>query len=218
MLREGLAPGGRTLDVACGTAHLAAGITARGGQGWGIEPSQEMLGISRWVYPAESATLVRGVAETLPFRDASFDKVICQGSLDHFVAPRDFMREAARIVRPDGRVIVGLANYESLSCRLGRLLRGHLKEEWPYYSPPHDHYHKGEMTFVQKLGAPWLTLERCYGLSLLWLLRGPDDWRWGKWLDGIPRGLAQGMLTVLDRVAFHTPALADTIVSVWKPR
>jgi SAM-dependent methyltransferase len=218
MLREGLVRGGRTLDVACGTAHLAAGISERGGEGWGIEPSQEMLGISRWVFPVESAVLVRGVAETLPFRDSSFDKVVCQGSLDHFVNPKDFMQEAARIVRPDGRVIIGLANYESLSCKLGRRLRGHLNEEWPYYSPPHDHYHKGEIGFVRDLGAPWLQLERCYGLSMLWLLRGRNDWRWGEWLDGLPRGVTQGLLTLLDRCAYWAPSLADTIVSIWKPR
>lgn len=218
MLEESVAPGGRTLDVACGTAHLAKAVTDHGGEGWGIEPSTEMTGIARFIYPRESSVLVRGVAEVLPFRDASFERVVCQGSLDHFVRPEDFMREAARVVKPDGKVVIALANYESLSCKLGRLLRGHLKEEYPYYNPPPDHYHKGDLAFVRRLGGPWLRLERCYGLSLLWLLRDSGDWKWGEWLNDLPPRLARSIVVTLDRIAYYTPSLADMMVSVWRPR
>ena len=60
MLREGLVPGGRTLDVACGTGQLGVQITGRGGEGWGIDPSPEMLGISRWLYQPDRVVLARG--------------------------------------------------------------------------------------------------------------------------------------------------------------
>lgn len=220
MLEEGLVPHGRTLDVACGVGRLTTGIRDRGGEGWGLDPSLEMLGLSRWLFPSSQVVLVRGVAEALPFRDGTFSRLICQGSLDHFVDPHAFMREAARVLRPDGRVVIALTNYEGLSCQLGRflfwlasdLLSRPQPPHRPYWRPPPDHYHKGELSFVYRLGGKSLRLERCNGVSLLWPLYG-----WGKWLDSLPRFLADAMLAALDRIAFRTPALADMIVSVWRP-
>lgn len=155
MLSEGNAGHGRTLDVACGVAKRAAGISKNGGQGWGLDPSPEMLGIARWLYPNSDVLLVRGVAGLLPFRDDSFDRLICQGALDHFVDPHAFMEEALRCVGPDGRVVIALANFESLSCRLGRLRsaltravrRRPASSQRPYWEPPPDHPHRGDMGF-----------------------------------------------------------------------
>ena len=202
------------------------GITQNGGQGWGLEPSKEMVGVSRWLYPADQAVLVRGVAEELPFRDGTFDRVICQGALDHFVAPDTFMAEAARIIRPEGRVIIALTNYESLSCRAGRLLdrfaidilRRPRPPDRPYYQPPPDHHHKGDLPFVRGLGGDGLSLVRCYGLSLLWLLRGRGKLSWGRLLDTAPEPAARLLLRALDRCAYPLPSQADMIVSVWRRR
>jgi SAM-dependent methyltransferase len=219
MLAEGAVREGRTLDVACGVAKLTAGFRERGGEGWGLEPSQEMLDLSRYIGSAESVVLVRGVAETLPFRDGSFDRVICQGALDHFVDPHAFMRDAAHLVQPHGRVIIALANYESLSCRLGRGLDGLVGRVFrrrpsgrPYWEIPEDHHHKGDLDFIRGLGGAELALERCYGLSLLWLQPA-----WSRLLVYLPRRLADPLLTALDRLARPLPELADMIVSVWRP-
>ena len=174
----------------------------------------------------EEAVLVRGVAEELPFHDETFDRVICQGALDHFVAPETFMAEAARIIRPDGRVIIALTNYESLSCRAGRpldrfaidILRRPRPPDRPYYQPPPDHHHKGDLPFVRSLGGASLSLVRCYGLSLLWLLRGRGQLSWGRLLDSAPEPAARLLLRSLDTCAYPLPSQADMIVSVWQRR
>ena len=220
MLSEGAAGHGRTLDVACGVGNLVAGVSEKGSQGWGLDPSPEMLGISRWLHPDGDVLLVRGVAEVLPFRDESFDRLICQGALDHFVDPHAFMKEAVRCVRPGGRVIVAIANYESLSCRLGRLrravaravLRRSTPAQQPYWEPPSDHVHKGELRFVRRLGGEAQRLERCYGISLMRFFYG-----WGPSLDRLPGWLANAVLAALDKIAYRMPGLADVIVSVWEP-
>jgi SAM-dependent methyltransferase len=225
MINEGTAPGGRTLDVACGVGKIAIEIGKRDTLGFGLEPSNEMLGLSRYLFPKADVTFVRGVAESLPFADDTFDRVICQGALDHFVAPDDFMREAARIVRPDGRVIVALANYESLSCKLGRGIRTlasryfdrELYKHRPYYDMPEDHFHKGTLGFVRALGGSGLRLERCYGISLLWLLRAGERWSWGKTLARWPKPVASSAIVALDLLAYRMPSMADMIISVWRP-
>ena len=127
--REGTLAGGRVLDVACGVGEVARQLRQKGSETWGLDPSMEMLGLSRWLFPDSNIVLVRGIAEALPFRDGSFDRVICQGSLDHFVHPRAFMREAARVVKPSGPAIIARANFASLSCRLGLPLS-------PLHAPP----------------------------------------------------------------------------------
>ena len=226
MLLDSTVPGGRTLDVACGVGRLAVEITKAGGQGWGLEPSAEMTGVGRWLFPADLSVLVRGVGEQLPFRDASFDRLVCQGALDHFVSPDVFMREAARVIRPHGRIVIAIANYESISCRLGRLAEhfavaslGQPKAaDRPYWQPPPDHFHKGQLSFVRRLGGELLELERCYGISLLWLLRHRRIFHWGKGLDLLPERLARMILVPLDRLAQAAPAHADMIVSVWRHR
>jgi SAM-dependent methyltransferase len=221
MVAEGAAPGGRALDVACGLGKLAVHLKGAGTESWALDPSHEMLGLSRWVYPEAKLPLIRSIGESLPFRDASFDRVVCQGSLDHFVDPGAFMREAARILTADGHLVIALANYESLACYIGRtrtklgrvVLRRPPPTERLYWMPPPDHFHKGDLPFVRGLGGPWLRLERCYGVCLLWLSPG-----WGRLLDVLPNRLANGLLGTLDRVARRTPRFADMIISVWKPR
>ncbi len=219
VLREGTVAVGRTLDVGCGPGAFAIRLGERGAEAWGIEPSQDMLGMCRFLYPEDKVVLLRGIGEVLPVQDESFDRVICKGSLDHFVDPHAFMREAARILRPEGRVVIALHNFESLSCRLGRLrermvqpfLRNRQHPRRRYWEVHADHHHKGELSFVQGLGGHSLQLERCYGLSLFWQFP-----RWGALLDRLPAPLARGVWHTLNRAAYRRPGMADMIISVWR--
>ena len=210
--------GGRVLDVACGTGRVAMRIAERGCRSIGAEASMEMIGVGRYVQPQSTAEMVRSIAEELPFADASFDRVICQGSLDHFAEPHAFMREAARITRPGGRVVIALANFESVSCKLGRttdrLMRrlGRPRPAWrPYWEIPEDHNVKGALPYVRSLGGDWLVLDRCFGISMLWLFS-----RYGSVLDRLPGRAAQAIWSGLDRLARRRPQHSDMIISVWR--
>lgn len=211
-------PGGRVLDVACGTGKVSMRIGERGCVSIGAEASMEMIGLGRWVHPDSRALMVRSIAEDLPFLSDTFDRVICQGSLDHFVDPHAFMRESARILKPDGRVVIALANFESVSCRLGRNIDrvkwklGRPRPPWRrYWEIPEDHNVKGDLPYVKSLGGDWLQLERCFGISLLWLLFG-----WGGFLDRLPEAAARRVWTALDRYARSRPGRSDMIISVWR--
>ena len=212
--------GGRVLDVACGTGKLSMRIDRRGCYSVGCEASVEMIGVGRYVHPESRAMMVRSIAETLPFADATFDRVICQGSLDHFADAHSFMREAARILKPDGRVVIALANFESLSCKLGRGVDrvkrrlGRPRPPWrPYWIIPEDHNVKGDMPFIRALGGDALALERTRGISLLWLFS-----RYGQALDALPEGAARAIWRSLDAAARVRPEASDMIISVWRKR
>jgi SAM-dependent methyltransferase len=216
MVDLGAGTGGQVLDVACGTGKLAGRIAARGCRAIGVDASLEMLGIGR-LEPSE-ADVLRSVAEVLPFADEAFDRVICQGSLDHFADPGRFMREAGRVTKRNGRIIIALANFESLSCRLGRAetqlkrrLGRPIATTRHYWQIPEDHTVKGDLAYVRSLGGDVLVLDQCFGMSLLWLFS-----RYGKLLDLLPEGVAARIWRALDRVARARPQHADLIISIWR--
>lgn len=213
-------PPGRVLDVACGDGGLAARLGAARWEAWGLEASAHMLGLGRWQGFDRQAVLARGIAESLPFREGSFDRVLCKGSVDHFAAPDAFMEEAARVLRPDGRLIIALANFDALSRRLGRRVHAIARvlgapgpAGRPYWQPPATHTVWGDLAYVRALGGHRFALERCYGVSLLHHFR---PWRLA--LDRLPPRLGWAAMTVLDSVARRWPATGDMIVSVWRPR
>ena len=212
---------GRILDVACGPAEEIIALSQRGWEAWGLDASQSMLSLARRKAREQGGEvlLVRAIAETLPFRDSSFDRVTCKGAMDHFAHPEAFVQEVARVLKPDGLAIIALANYESLSCRVGRWLDSVLQrvrptnqEERPYWVPPEDHTFRGTYNQVLGLGGRWLELKGCLGVSLLWLFPG-----WGKTLEKLPRRLTWTILRTADGAARRAPPMADVVISVWSP-
>ena len=210
----------RVLDVACGTGTQLARLRREGWECWGVDASDFMLRLGQYMWPEvrTSMPLVRGLAETLPFREASFELVLCQGSLDHFTDPPAFLREAARVLTPGGRLIVALANYESLACRLGRAahrlgrrLGLPSRRARPYWRIPEDHTFRGSYGFLTSMGDGRLELAQVYGVSLL---QAVGVWR--ALLHALPLPVATAVWRMADRLARPLPALADTTVAVWR--
>ena len=99
-----LAPGDRALDVACGTGDLAALAAATGARAVGVDFAPAMLAAARRRRPG--AMLVRADAGALPFRTGSADVVLCGFALRNFVAIEPVLAEAARVLRPGGRLVL----------------------------------------------------------------------------------------------------------------
>ena len=105
-LRSFLA-GGQGLDVleaGCGTGHWLPLLTTRAGRLAGIDPSAGMLERARQV--EHGAWLVRARAEELPFATGSFDRVLCVNAFHHFAAKATFVREARRVLRSEGGMMI----------------------------------------------------------------------------------------------------------------
>jgi ubiquinone/menaquinone biosynthesis C-methylase UbiE len=67
--------------------------------------------------------IVQGVAERMPFDDASFDTVMAFGSLQYMSIPLA-LREAARVLRPGGRLLAVLSSWRQfVGCSRDRLRR-----------------------------------------------------------------------------------------------
>ena len=98
------------LDLGCGSGTLAIAIAAAPGphQVTGIDGDPEILGIARAKAGAGDVTWVEGMADALPFADASFDRVVTSLLLHHLDPPvkRAALAEAHRVLRPGGRLHV----------------------------------------------------------------------------------------------------------------
>ena len=121
-----LRPGDRLLDVGCGEGRHCAGARARGARVVGVDTDREALVRARDALCSEpssprSASLLRADALILPFRDASFDRVICSEVMEHVHDYRAAARELARVLRTGGScaVTVPTALSEHLYLRLG---------------------------------------------------------------------------------------------------
>jgi len=101
--------GYRVLDVACGTGILtrvAAERVNQSGQVVGLDINEEMLAVAQ--RKASQVTWQHGQAEELPFDDAYFDVVVCQFGLMFFEDRAAAIREMARVLKPDGRLVVAV--------------------------------------------------------------------------------------------------------------
>lgn len=101
-LHEVAAGARRVLEVGCGTGHWLAELAPTATFVCGLDRSRGMLDKAR----ATCLPLVHGDGCVLPFRSASLDAVLCVNALHHFPAPHEFVAEAARVLRPGGRIAV----------------------------------------------------------------------------------------------------------------
>lgn len=100
-----LVPGQRVLDLGCGPGDGTVIITGAGATGIGLDYSLGMLGSARGE-PMLAGRLCRGDAGLLPFRDASFDKVVCTNSFHHYPDHRAALKEIARVLKPGGLLVL----------------------------------------------------------------------------------------------------------------
>jgi demethylmenaquinone methyltransferase/2-methoxy-6-polyprenyl-1,4-benzoquinol methylase len=102
-----LAPGGRALDVACGTGDLAIELVRRvgpGGEVVGSDFSEAMLARAREKDPSVRWEWANAMA--LPYPDATFDAATVGFGARNFSDLDRGLAEMARVVRPGGRVVV----------------------------------------------------------------------------------------------------------------
>ena len=100
--------GEKALDLCCGTGDVARKLAAAPGapgEVIGLDFTEEMLEIARRVTPGTLPVSYRqGDALALPFPDASFDIVTCAYGLRNLADLDRGLREAARVLRPGGRL------------------------------------------------------------------------------------------------------------------
>ena len=119
LARAGLEKGDRVLDIATGTGVVARQARFITPSVIGLDPSIGMLIAGR---EKARSTNVQGKSERLPFRDQSFDLITIGFALRHFADLDAVFRECARVLRPDGKLLI--LEITAPGSRIGRALLG----------------------------------------------------------------------------------------------
>ena len=101
---------GRVLDVGCGTGTLEQAVSER------LRPQQMLIGVDialpmlqlarQKLADAKRVWWANSPAEQLPFRDRSFDGLICNNSFHYYRQPKAVLTEFHRVLRAGGQIIL----------------------------------------------------------------------------------------------------------------
>lgn len=213
--------GERVLDIGCGRGLDATALARQGGTLYGGDPSQIMLDKARRVLREArvAVTLVSHLAEQIPFKDRSFDRVLCKGAIDHFLCPEQALAEMCRVTSPGGKIILAIANFDSLGAILARAVNQLslrlLKREIPQphmWKIPKDHLHRFGFRSLKELAGSYLSMESIQGASLFWGFP-----IWTPFLRAIPSPAALILLRVFNTIASIYPPWSDILIFSGRP-
>jgi SAM-dependent methyltransferase len=131
------------VELACGTAYFSAWLSRAGAHPVAVDLSGEQLATAQRmqrllgpVFP-----LVHGDAERVPLASGRFDLVVSEHGAAAWCDPERWLPEAARLLRPGGRLVFLTNSYLSALCvpaeggvAEDRLLRGQreaYRVQWP---------------------------------------------------------------------------------------
>ena len=105
---RGFARGRRVLDVACGEGYGSAALARAGASSVvGVDASPEAADHARRKYGVDARI---GDAHAIPLPDRSVDLVVSFETIEHVERPADFVLDCARVLAPDGLLIVSTPN------------------------------------------------------------------------------------------------------------
>jgi ubiquinone/menaquinone biosynthesis C-methylase UbiE len=102
-------PTDRALDIATGTGHTALALAPQVAEVVAYDMTQPMLRETARNAAARglsNLTTKQGIAEALPFPDASFDIVTVRTAPHHFADIRAAISEMARVAKPGARIVI----------------------------------------------------------------------------------------------------------------
>jgi len=129
------------VDLGCGTAYFSAWLAKRGARVVGVDPTPAQLQTARRLQRQTGIEfpLVEAPGEAVPLPDASFDLVHSEHGAATWADPYRWIPEAARLLRPGGRLIflhatplahLFFPDVGEVTTQLQRPYHGLYREEW----------------------------------------------------------------------------------------
>jgi 2-polyprenyl-3-methyl-5-hydroxy-6-metoxy-1,4-benzoquinol methylase len=174
MVEAGLPRGSKILDVGCGPGEIAAKLMQRGYDVWGVDIAEPMIRYARERCGVNQFQV--GDIEQIPFRDGTFDGVVCVGVLEYLDGDSGALREIERVLKPGGRAVLSMPNAVCVWYHLDRAvvaaeaLYGFAKDRLRGKPVPTRPARTGVAlrTYRRRRGR-WLRLLRSMGLE-------PEEW------------------------------------------
>jgi SAM-dependent methyltransferase len=129
------------VELGCGTAYFSAWLARRGARVVGVDPTPAQLATAHRLQHETGIEfpLIEAIGEDVPLPDSSFDLALSEYGASLWADPYRWIPEAARLLRPGGRLIFLTNSTISVLCmtlegvgeQLVRPQAGLYKVEWP---------------------------------------------------------------------------------------
>ncbi|MDP9321655.1 MAG: class I SAM-dependent methyltransferase [Chloroflexota bacterium] len=130
------------VELGCGTAYFSAILATLGARPVGVDPTPAQLATARRMQEETGVrfALVEAPGERVPRPDGSFDLAFSEYGASLWADPTQWVPEAARLLRPGGRLVFMTNSVLALLCspdegdvgeRLVRPQNGMYRYEWP---------------------------------------------------------------------------------------
>jgi SAM-dependent methyltransferase len=163
------------VELGCGTAYWSAWLARRGARPVGVDVTEAQLATARELQDEHGLRfpLVHASAEAVPLPDASFDLAFSEYGASLWCEPARWLAEAARLLRPGGRVVFLTNSPLLMLCtppdgsatteRLERPQFGMYRFEWPDEDGIEFHLPHGEL--IRVLGEAGFVVEALHELQ-----------------------------------------------------
>ncbi|HUT04553.1 MAG TPA: methyltransferase domain-containing protein [bacterium] len=112
-----LAPGRKILDIGCATGQFLEVASEVGFDAFGVEPTEYAAGVAR----SRGLNVHHGFVSDLP--DGEYDVVHSNHVLEHIPEPVVFMKDVARVLKPNGIACIEVPNeFDNLPYILNRIM------------------------------------------------------------------------------------------------
>jgi SAM-dependent methyltransferase len=106
---------GRMLDLGCGTGWILREMRDRGWDVYGVEPNPSAAELGR---KEAGLNIFPGTLQEASFPSNFFDYIRSNHSFEHISCPGQTLDEIHRILKPGGRLLIGVPNVAGLNARL----------------------------------------------------------------------------------------------------
>ena len=122
LIRPHLKAGSRLLEIGCGAGNLLLQASVGGSYPVALDLAMPSLAFVRSRLQEATSGLeapngfacIQAIGELLPLASGSFDCILLSEVIEHLESPQVSIREAARVLRPGGQLLVTTPNYRSL--------------------------------------------------------------------------------------------------------
>lgn len=148
-----LSAGTKVLDIGCGAGELLLRLNELGCNAYGIDIDEIVIKTLRETMKLN--VIQCDIDNGTLFTDNFFDVIIMQHSLEHVYNPLNVLSEVSRIIKPEGRLIIGIPNIDSYVSKI-------TKEYWDDLDIPRHLFHFTPLTISALLNKVDFTIENIH--------------------------------------------------------